>query len=72
MSSKEPKQYWDLHNNGRWHFLRTSDNIKTYEGTVGKTVIKLLKENPNFITKIFNKLLTFLYRLLMEYFVMAC
>ena len=41
-------KYWDVHNNGRWHFLRTSDNIKTNEGTEGNTVGKLLKEKSKF------------------------
>ena len=42
------QKYWDAHNNGCWHFLRTSRNIKSYEGTEGKTVSKLLKQKSSF------------------------
>ena len=41
-------KHWDVHNNGRWHFWGTSDNVKTTEGTEGRKVSKLLREKSKF------------------------
>ena len=42
-------QHWkSVFDDGRWHFIRRSDDINPYLGSHGKTVSRLLQEKSKF------------------------